>query len=464
VNPSMGIVRNHVLVLILLLSVLPGHAETAKGHDAGAVVLTINGVIGPALSDYLTRGIRKAIEQEAALIIIELDTPGGLDTSMREIIEEIIASPVPIVGFVYPSGARAASAGTYIVYASHIAAMAPATNLGAATPVRIVGFPGGDGGKERGGEKKGDGQREQPADAMERKIINDAVAYIRGLAQMRGRNAEWAERAVREGVSLPAAEALEEHVIDVIAKDVPSLLDEIDGREVEVFGNRMILMTRNLAVRVLEPDWRSRLLAVIADPNIAYILMLVGIYGLIYEFINPGMVLPGVAGTICLLLALFAFQVLPINYAGLGLIMLGIAFMVGELFMPSFGALGIGGVIAFVIGSIMLLSPGVPGYGISLPIIALFAALTAGFFLLIVGMAVKSRRRPIVSGREEMIGAVGVALEDFQERGRVRVHSEDWNARSEVPVHRGDSVRVLAMEGLWLIVRPEKGVHRDKEI
>jgi len=457
------------LIFLLIAAPLAAAADEASG---GAVVLTANGVIGPALGDYLSRGIRKAIRQEAAVIIIQMDTPGGLDTSMRDIIKEILASPVPVVSFVYPSGARAASAGTYILYASHIAAMAPATNLGAATPIQIAGFPGGgDRDKERERERdkeqkdqKDERKTEPTGDALERKIVNDAVAYIRGLAQMRGRNADWAERAVREGVSLSANEALKQNVIDVEAKDIPALLAAVDGREVEVLGTRRKLATRDLVVRRLEPDWRSRLLSVIADPNIAYILMLVGIYGLIYEFTSPGMILPGVVGTICLLLALFAFQVLPINFAGLALIALGIAFMIGELFMPSFGALGIGGVIAFVIGSIMLLDLGVPGYGISLPVIALFAVLTAAFFLAVLGMVVKSRRRPVVSGREEMIGAVGEALEDFAGTGRVRVHSETWNARSDVPVRRGERVRVVALEGLLLVVRPEAADKTDKEI
>jgi membrane-bound serine protease (ClpP class) len=443
---------------LLALSVLLLAAPSFAGEEAGvAVVLRVSGVIGPALGDYVRRGIREAGEQEAALVILQMDTPGGLDTSMRGIIQDIIASPVPVVSFVYPGGARAASAGTYILYASHVAAMAPATNLGAATPVQIAGLPGGD----RGGERGKDDGRAAP-DAMERKVVNDAVAYIRGLAQMRGRNADWAERAVREGVSLSAREALREGVIDLVADDLPALLDALDGREVELMGARRTLSTKGLALRPLEPDWRARLLAVIADPNVAYVLMLVGIYGLIYEFASPGMVLPGVAGTICLLLALFAFQVLPISLAGLALIVLGIAFMIGELFVPSFGALGIGGLIAFVIGSVMLLDSGVPGYGISLPVILLFAALSAGFFIVVLGLVLRSRRRPVVSGREQMIGATGVALDDFQGAGRVRVHSEDWNARSESAVRRGGRVRVLAMEGLLLVVEPAG--NEDKEV
>jgi membrane-bound serine protease (ClpP class) len=426
-------------------------------QQGGAVVFTVEGAIGPAVGDYLKRGMKHAQDSNAELIIIKLDTPGGLDTSMRDIIREIISSPVPVVTYVYPSGARAASAGTYILYASHIAAMAPATNLGAATPVQIAGFPGG------GDQDEDRPERGAEPSAMEKKIINDAVAYIRGLAQMRGRNAEWAELAVREGVSLSAREALEQNVIDVVAENLSELLAAIDGREVEALGMKRTLSTTQIQIRQMEPDWRSRLLATITDPNIAYILMLIGIYGLIYEFANPGMVFPGVVGAVSLLLALFAFQVLPINFAGLALMLLGIAFMIAEVFLPSFGALGIGGLIAFVIGSIMLLDTGVPGYGVSVPLIAFFAATSAGFFMFILGMLIKSRKRPVVSGMEEMIGAAGEALEDFDGAGRVRVHSELWNARSETPLRRGDRVRVVALDGLSLIVRPDTGPIEHKE-
>lgn len=430
-----------------------------------AVLLDIRGPIGPATSDYVHRGLKKAREANAPLVILRLDTPGGLDTAMREIIKDILGSSVPVAVYVAPSGARAASAGTYILYAAHIAAMAPGTNVGAATPVRIGGVPdpGAEPSREEPKKDKRDKDKkaEKPKPGMDEKALNDAIAYLRSLAELRGRNVEWAERAVREAQSASAEAAVKMNVADLIATDVTGLLKQLDGRRVKLDGHEVVLRTKGLDVVTIEPDWRNRLLAVITDPNIAYILMLLGIYGLFFELWNPGFVLPGVIGAICLLLALYAFQVLPINYAGLGLILLGIAFMVAEAFMPSFGALGIGGVVAFVVGSIILMDTEVAGYTIAWELIAAVTVASALFFFAVVYLALKARRRAVVSGAEEMIGATGEALEDFQAgAGRVRVHSEEWQARCPTPIQRGQRIKVIGREGLILTVEPLKPEER----
>lgn len=444
--------------LVLPACLILGLAAPASA--AMVRVLTVQGAISPGSADYLLRGIDKAIEEQAHLIVIEMDTPGGLDTAMRDIIKAILASPVPVATYVSPKGARAASAGTYILYASHIAAMAPATNLGAATPVELVPT-GGD--KPAPPDKPASAQPEaaKPADAPPgdpkmRKAVHDAAAYIRGLAELRGRNAEWAERAVREAVSLPASEALELKVIDLVATDLDDLLRQVNGRVVKMNGETVTLDTTNATVERVQPDWRSRLLAVIGDPGIAYILMLLGIYGLIYEFSNPGMLFPGVVGGICLLLALFALQVMPINYVGLALIILGIVLMISEAFIPSFGALGVGGIIAFVIGSVMLINTDVPGYGIPWALIVPVAVASGLFSFFVVGMAIKARARPVVTGAEEMIGATGEILGDMEHEGWARIHSEQWRVRSNVPLKRGDRVRVRARHDLTLDVEPDR--------
>ena len=444
----------YVNLLLLLLWLAPLCNPAAEQRSA--VVLDVQGAVGPATGDYIHRGIEQAVVRHAELIILRMDTPGGLDSSMRDIIQDILVSPIPVVAYVAPSGARAASAGTYILYASHVAAMAPGTNLGAATPVEIGGIqPDVPGGKGKGGEGSGNGAGPGSQDAMARKQINDAAAYIRGLAQLRGRNAEWAELAVREAASLPAGEALDEGVIDLVAGDMDELLRQLQGRPVTLLGTTRVLETAGLRIETIEPDWRSRLLAVITDPNVAYVLMLIGIYGLFFEFANPGYVLPGVAGAICLVLALYAFQILPVNYAGLALLSLGILFMLAEAFVPSFGALGIGGVIGFVIGSVILFDQGAAGYAVSLPLILALSLASAGFFLFVVGAAVKARKRPVVSGREELLRARGEVLDDFAGKGRIRIHGEVWQAATRVPLKRGDRVRVTAVDGLVLSVEPE---------
>lgn len=419
------------------------------------VWLEIDGAIGPASSDYLVRAVARADEEDAEVIVLQLDTPGGLDSAMREIIQAIVASPVPVVTYVAPSGARAASAGTYILYASHVAAMAPGTNLGAATPVAIGGgksplpVPG-----RPGDEATPDEDKAEPSATTADKAVSDAAAYLRSLAQMRGRNAEWAEQAVRTAASLAASEALALNVIDLIAEDGDDLLAQLDGRAVSVGGVERPLRTTNARILSLQPDWRTRLLSIITNPNIAYILLLIGIYGLLFEFYSPGLVGPGIVGAICLLLALYAFQLLPVNYAGLALIALGLALMVSEAFVPSFGALGIGGAAAFVIGSVMLLETDVPGFTVSWLLIGSVAGVSAGLFAVVVVLLVRSRRRAVTTGPEELVGSVGEVVDWSGHQGRIRVHGELWQARAQRALQPGRQVTVSKIDGLVLVVHP----------
>ena len=475
-----------LLLLAYMFLIVSGAGLMAAEPLRVALVLTVKDAIGPATSDFIHNGLKQARERNASLVILQLDTPGGLDSSMRDIIRDILASPVPVVTYVSPSGARAASAGTYIMYASHVAAMAPGTNLGAATPVQIGGLPDlipkqpeekkekpaatGEEGKAQqeeqqdgaaakqssgSGRDSGQGAPAAPmdhSDAMSRKMINDAVAYIRSLAEMRGRNADWAERAVREAASLSADQALSSGVVDVVAKDIPDLLARIDDRVVEVNNQQHTLHTTGLGLEHIQPDWRNKFLAVITNPNVAYILMLLGIYGLFFELANPGFVLPGVIGGISMLLALYSLQVLPVNYAGLALILLGIAFMIAELFVPSFGALGIGGIVSFVVGSIILFDVEGGNMAISMPLIIAVSILSGAFFLIVVRSVINAHRKPVVTGSEEIIGSTGVAIEDFDKSGVIHIHGEDWQVETTSPVKEGETVRVVSREGLLLKV------------
>ena len=486
------------LVMIAIGMALSGVMPMAFGASSSAnavatvpqaTVLEINGAIGPATSRYIVHGLEAAQKAGSRLVILEVDTPGGLDTSMRDIIRAILASPVPVVTYVSPSGARAASAGTYILYASHIAAMAPATNLGAATPVSIGGEsppetnptpapnptsapnptpapnptaapgPTAPPGSAKNSspppnETPPAAEPPQPATAMERKVINDAVAYIRGLAELRGRNADWAERAVRGAASLSATAALQQKVIDVVARDIPDLLKQIDGREVKIGDHAMKLATRDLAIQHVKPDWRTELLAIITHPTVAYGLMLIGIYGLLLEGYNPGVMLPGVAGTICLLVALFAFQILSVNYAGLALVALGVGMIIAEFFFPTFGSLGLGGLIAFVVGSLILFDTDVPGMNVTLPLIAAIATVGGLVVLGIAYIAARSMRRPVVTGVQGMIGDNAEVLQGFTGTGRVRYRGELWNAHSDTELSPGQIARIVKVEGLTLWVEP----------
>jgi membrane-bound serine protease (ClpP class) len=441
-----------ILALLLLIA-------WAGALAAPVLVLKLQDAIGPASADYLVRGINQAQEREAGLLVLMLDTPGGLDSAMRQIIQAILASSVPVAIYVAPEGARAASAGTYMLYAAHVAAMAPATTLGAATPVPIglggggrIGAPAEPEDKNPQATKK---SPTEPSDAMGTKVVNDAAAYIRGLAQMRGRNAVWAERAVREAVSLSASEALRDNVVDLVAKDLPDLLRQVDGRTVLVQGAPRVLHTAGQETVLLLPDWRQRLLAVIASPSLALILLMVGFYGLVLEFSSPGFGFPGVTGAISLLLGLFALQLLPVNYAGLALILVGMAFFAAELLSPSFGLLGLGGIVAFVAGGILLFDRDGPGFGVPLPLIVGLAGTSAAVVFLVGSMALRARQRPVLGGREEMTGTLAEVVYVGADEAWVEVRGERWKVHCDTALGLGQRVRVLRSDGLVLQVTPE---------
>jgi membrane-bound serine protease (ClpP class) len=433
-------------------------AQTSTSTRRPALALEIRGAIGPATSLYIQRGLEAAQQRGSPFVILEIDTPGGLLTSMREIISNILASPVPVVAYVAPPGARAASAGTYILYACHFAAMAPATNLGAATPVSIGGSepaPPAEGPakQDKTGKSAPGGEPPPQMSAEQQKILNDSIAYIRGLAQLRGRNADWAEQAVRGAASLPANQALQQHVIDFIAPDMTSLLRQLNGRETHIGDRTVHLDTNGVRVEWLKPDWRTTLLGIITNPEIAYGLLLIGIWGLLFEGYHPGGVLPGVVGVVSLLVALFAFQLLPTNFAGLALLFVGAGMMAAEFFFPAYGSLGVGGLIAFIVGSLILFS-GASGIQVAMPLIGGLAAVGGLVILGIVYLASRARGSPVVTGTQAMLGARVEAVEDFEFRGRVRYGGELWNASSAAALKAGQAARVVKVEGLTLWVEP----------
>jgi membrane-bound serine protease (ClpP class) len=455
--------RAIALLMLICCGPLPGFAAAPVPP---VLVLNMTGEIGPGNADYLRQGLARATALNAQLVVLRLDTPGGLELSMREIIRDILASPVPVASFVAPTGARAASAGTYILYASHVAAMSPATNLGAATPV-AVGSPlvrpnsgpgeSGAGAPSGGGIFGGDVQ--STSQTLAKKHTSDAAAYMRGLAQLRGRNADWADRAVREAVSLSAEEALKLNVIDVIAADIPQLLAQLDGRTLPAYGQEKRLDTRASEIIDFPPDWRTRLLVVIADPGVAYVLLMVGVFCLLIEFFHPGLIAPGVIGCISLLIAMFAFQILPVSQSGIALIVLGIGLMIAEGIVPGFGILGIGGISAFVIGSIMLFDTGASGYSVPWPLIAGVAVAGAGMLFLVLNLAMRARRRPALCGGEQMLGAIGEILEGADGGAMARIRGEVWKIRVDtfagpLVFKRGQMVKVVGIDGLVLDVEP----------
>ncbi len=444
------------LLAAAVLALMPCAVSAQDAPARGvALVLDVTGGIGPAAAEYLHNGLAEAVKRHAKAVVLRIDTPGGLSTSMRAIIHDILASPIPVIGYVAPAGARAASAGTYIMYATQLAAMAPSTHLGAATPVQIGGgLFGGGGGESDKSAKKG---ATTPTTTEQAKVLNDAIAYIRSLAQLRGRNAQWAEAAVREAATLTASEAKDKHVVELIAANIPDLLRQADGRTVKVDGQDVTLHTAGLKTVTFEPNWRSRFLNVITNPNIAYLLLLAGIYGIMFEFFSPGGYFPGVLGGIALLIGLYAMNLLPVNYAGAGLIALGIAMMAGEAFVPS-GALAIGGVAAFVIGSLFLFDTGVPGFALSWEAVATATVLSVAFLAIALAAVVRAHRRTVTTGDTALVGRDAEVLSWSGEEGDVHVSGERWRARATAnggaALTPGQRVRIVARRDLILFVEP----------
>jgi membrane-bound serine protease (ClpP class) len=447
-----------------LIALFAGFLASTAQADGDVIVLEVKGGIGAATAEYVISGIEHAEAAGARLVVIEMDTPGGLVSSTRDIVQGILSSTVPVATYVTPEGARADSAGTYILLASHLAAMAPTTHLGAATPVSLGGDdstpafppqPPGEEDEESTGNGEPEGSGQQPGTAMDRKVLNDAIAYIRGLAERHGRNADWAEKAVTEAATLTAAEALQENVIEFIAATRGDLIEQANGREVAMAAGPETLELENVTVSEFEPNWRIKILSAIANPEIALLLGMIGFYGLIYEFLNPGAIFPGVAGVICLLLAGYALQVLPVNYAGLALIIIGLALMTAEAFAPSFGFLGLGGIAAFVFGAIMMFDSGIPGFGISITFVASLGVFAALFVFWLVSFILKLRRRGAVSGAESIVGGIGTAMFDFTGDGKIWLQGESWAARSSTRVEKDQEVVVKSMAGLTLEVEPK---------